>query len=151
MVPILRSDGSHKTDIIPHGSVYCNESNVMNFPEDWPKFCPPDDAQSASGIYFRVGRSNPPNGHDFKSQAELGRAINGDECLRLGLSTLRDLTDADHLVRLNPRLGSVIYKGELNDSHGKSKLTSSRRSPSHTTWWACSDVDRLEPFSVVEV
>ena len=121
----------------------------MKFPEGW-RCCPPDDAEPTSGQYFRVGRNNPPAQDDFMSQAELGRALGGDQCLRLGLSTLRDLADAYHLVRLNSRLGAVIYKGELNTSHGKSKLTSSRKSPSHTTWWAYPDVDRIAPFSVVE-
>lgn len=121
----------------------------FNFPDC--QCCPPEDAEPANGVYFRVGRNNPPTNEDFKSQAELGRAHSGDECLRLGLSTLRDLTEAKHLIQLNRRLGSVIYKAELNSSHGKSKMTSSRQSPSHTTWWACSDIDRVSPFSVVEV
>lgn len=126
-----------------------NENEDMKFPESW-QCCPPSDAEPTSGVYFRVGRNNPPTADDFKSQSELGRALGAEECMRLGLSTLRDLVEADHLIRLNRRLGSVIYKGELTDTHGKSKLTSSRQSPSHTTWWAYPDIDRVAPFSVVE-
>lgn len=105
----------------------------MKFPEDWQD-CPPDDAEPANGVYFRVGRNNPPSADDFRTQAELGQALTGNACLRLGLSTLRDLSEARHLTRLFPRLGSLVYKGELDNSHGLSKLTSSRKSPSHTTW-----------------
>lgn len=121
----------------------------MIYPENW-RDCPPSDAQACSGTYFRVGRGNPPTADDFRSQAEMGRAVGGDECLRVGLSTLRDLGEAIHLIRLNPRLGSVIYKADLNNAHGMSKLTSSRRSPSHTTWWPFTDIDRVELFAVVE-
>ena len=121
----------------------------MTFPEDWQN-CPPSDAEACSGTYFRVGRGNPPTADDFRSQAEMGRAVGGDECLRVGLSTLRDLSEANHLVRLNSRLGSVIYKGDLIAAHGKSKLTSSRKSPSHTTWWPFVDIDRAGLFAVLE-
>ncbi len=122
----------------------------MTFPKDWQN-CPPSDAEACYGSYFRVGRGNPPTADDFRSQAELGRAVGGDECLRAGLSTLRDLNEANHLVQLNSRLGSVIYKGDLIAAHGKSKLTSSRKSPSHTTWWPFADIDRAGLFSMVEV
>lgn len=50
-----------------------NENNKMKFPEDWQN-CPPDDAEPANGVYFRVGRHHPPTADDFKSQAELKRA-----------------------------------------------------------------------------
>ena len=122
----------------------------MNFPQDWPKGCPPSEAEGANGVYFRVGRYNPPAAEDFQSQAELGLAVGGDECLRVGLSMLRTLADAKHLTRLNGRLGKVIYQGNLDASHGQSKLTSSQRSPSHTTWWPFADMDRTAPFRVVE-
>lgn len=121
----------------------------MNFPEDWQN-CPPSDAEPCSGTYFRVGRRNPPTADEFRSQAEMNRAVGGDECLRVGLSTLRDLGEASHLIRLNSRLGGVIYKGDLNHAHGKSKLTSSKKSPSHTTWWPFSGIDRAGLFTVVE-
>lgn len=122
----------------------------MQFPADWPPTCPPDDSLAAEGAYFRVGRNNPPSADDFRSQAELGQAVNGNVCLRVGLSTLRTFIDAEHLTRMNRRLGSVIYRGELDATHGKSKLTSSRQSPSHTTWWPCEGIDRVARFTVVE-
>ena len=56
----------------------------MQFPADWPSVCPPNDSLAADGTYFRVGRNNPPSGDDFRSQAELGQAVNGDACLRVG-------------------------------------------------------------------
>jgi len=119
----------------------------MNFPANWQN-CPPDDASPAAGIYFRVGRGTIPVEDDFRSQAELGKALDGDECLRQGLSTLREYADAVHLRRVNPRLGSIIYKGELNSSYGKSKLTSSRKSPSHTTLWAYIGINKASFFAV---
>ena len=70
--------------------------------------------------------------------------------VRFSLSTLRTFVDAEHLTRINRRLGSVIYRGDLDASHGKSKLTSSRQSPSHTTWWPCEGKDRAARFTVVE-
>jgi hypothetical protein len=122
----------------------------MKFPEDWQD-CPPEDAEPANGVYFRIGRHSPPTALDFQSQAELGQALRGDPCMRRGLSTLRDLSEARHATRLFPGLGSIVYRGELGASHGQSKLTSTRKSPSHTTWWPYPDVDRVMPFSVMEV
>lgn len=126
------------------------DTPTNQYPTDWPKGCPSSDAEAASGLYFRVGRHNPPTAADFQSQAELGRAVSGDECLRVGLSMLRSLTDAEHLIRLNRKLGTEIYRGELITSHGHSKLTGSHRSPSHTTWWPFAGIDRAAPFSMVE-
>ena len=119
------------------------------FPSHWPACCPPHDAEATVGLYFRVGKNNPPIREDFQSQAELNRAFGADPCKREGLSMLRNLTDAKHLIRVNQRLGSVIYQGELNTTHGRSKLTSSQTSPTHTTWWPVVDVDRAAPFKVV--
>lgn len=122
---------------------------MTRFPDDWHD-CPPSEAEPANGVYFRVGRHNPPTADDFRSQAELGRAVTGDQCLRVGLSMLRTLSDAQHLTRLTPKLGRQIYRGELDASHGRTKLTSSQKSPSHTTWWPYADTDRVAPFEVVK-
>jgi hypothetical protein len=119
----------------------------MEFPQEWPEDCPPDDSQDASGTFYRVGKSDPPAPGDFQSQAELGRAKDADNCLRVGLSIFAKLSDAKHLIRMNRRLGRFIYKGDLTEKHGKTKKTG-KPSSSHMTWWPYAGVDRKAPFVI---
>lgn len=120
-----------------------------NFPKEWLN-CPPTDAEYCQGTYFRVAKHNPPVNEDFLSQAELGRARSANECMRVGLSLLRKKTDAEHLIQLLPQLGKVILQAELTECHGKSKHTSSRQSPSHTTWWPFESLDRKMLFTAIK-
>jgi len=119
------------------------------FPADWPSGCPPDDAQPAEGEIFRLVKSNPPTAADFWSHHETGKLPNTPACLRCGLSVFRSREDAEHQHRAYPRLGRFIAKGMLVHEHGVTKLTHGRQ-PSHTTWWAFADVDRLAVFTDIE-
>ena len=117
----------------------------MQFPKSWPPDCPPADAQDAQGEHFRVASSNPPGADDFKSCAELGKFPKADPCKRVGLSLLRTLDDAIHQTKLFPMRGNLIFRGDLNPSHGKTLLTKGRL-PTHTTWWPFEGIDRAAPF-----
>ena len=121
----------------------------MNYPTSWPADCPPADAEIAQGTVFRVCRSNPPTENDFMSHAELGKSSVGSACQRSGLSVFRPYNDACHLTQIFPRLGSLIFQADLQAPHGKTKPTSSKQNPSHTTWWPCEGINRAEPFQMV--
>lgn len=120
----------------------------MNFPEHWPPHCPPDDAQDAQGVYFRVVADNLPTADSFKSYAELGLATAAHPCKRLGLSVLRTLDDAIHQTRLFPKHGRYVCRADLAPEHGKTLATRGTL-PTHTTWWPFLSVDRVAPFAHV--
>ncbi len=121
----------------------------MEFPDDWPQGCPPDDAEPADGVVYRLVKNKPPTESDFLSHHETGRLPNAPACLRCGLSVFRDLADAVHQRRLLPRLGRYVARGELEDTHGKTRLTSGQQ-PTHTTWWPFVGVNRSVLFTVIE-
>jgi hypothetical protein len=53
-----------------------------------------------------------------------------------------------HQRHLLPRLGRLIAQGTLHTEHGKIKLTTGKQ-PTHSTWWACREVERASLFAVV--
>lgn len=120
---------------------------MPQFSKDWPNNCPPLTAESAMGTHFRVAKTNPPGPDEFKTHAERGALPKADPCLRSGLSILRSPDDAVHQTRLFPKLGKLIFQGELNADHGRTQLTPAKERPTHTTWWPCESVDRAALFS----
>jgi len=121
----------------------------MVFSNTFPPGCPPEDAEDAAGIVYRIVKMNPPESDAFKTHAELGKMPHACPCLRHGLSTLRSYEDACHQRDLFPRLGKLIFAGELQPEHGKTKLTPAKL-PTHTTWWVYEEVDRASLFKPFE-
>ena len=121
----------------------------MNFPDNWPANCPPQDAVDAAGDVFRIVKSDPPVAPDLASHFETGKLPNAPPCLRCGLSVFREVRDAVHQRTLFPKLGRWIARGSLASEHGKTKLTSGHQ-PTHTTWWAYQGVNRAALFAVVQ-
>ncbi|MGO2134756.1 MAG: hypothetical protein ACTH3S_04925 [Marinobacter sp.] len=121
---------------------------MAGFPKQWPECCPPDDAPPAEGVVYRICRENPPAPGDFQSHAELGKSSKGDPCMRHGLSVFRDISEAQHLTGIFPKLGKLIFRGELTAEHGKIKPTPAKLRPSHVTWWPFEEVERAAAFTV---
>ena len=121
---------------------------MAGYPGNWPPGCPPADAEDAYGTVYRVCREDPPAKSDFQSHAELGKKSGGNNCMRHGLSVFRDLTEARHLTRIFPKLGSLVFRGELTADHGKVRQTPAKTRPSHTTWWPYQEIDRSAPFQL---
>ena len=121
------------------------EKYMGTYPESWTVGCPPADAVDAQGEYFRVVKEDPCAANDFQTQGELGRAINGCACLRVGLSLLTDYESASHYRDKFPYLGERIAAAKLSPPHGKTKAGNG----GHVTWWSYSVVSRHTLFSVV--
>lgn len=122
---------------------------MSSFPDDWPPGCPPADAQAASGLLYRLVKSNPATASDFLTHADLGKMPKAPPCLRVGLSVFRTRDDVVHQAELFPFLGNQVASGEVCSEHGKTKLTPGKM-PSHTTWWPYLGVDRVALFPTVE-
>ena len=118
----------------------------MNFPENWPSDCPPQDAVEAEGAVFRIVNHDPPADDDFLTNFESGEFPTRPACLRCGLSVHRILADAIHTKTKYPKIGSRIAKGTLTMEHGKTKQTGQA---SHTTWWVYPGVNRARIFALI--
>src|SRR5688572_27068002 len=109
----------------------------MNWKSHLPEDCPPEDAEIASGIVFRLIRSTPSSESDFLSFRELNPTKTYDlpECIVGGISVYRELSD---LISMQNRVPSQrkkkIAKAQLQPNDGKLKNTPSFE-PSHHTWW----------------
>jgi hypothetical protein len=68
--------------------------------------------------------------------------------MRHGLSVFRDISDARHVTELFPKLGKLIFRGELAPEHGKIKPTPAKTRPSHVTWWPFEEIERASAFTV---
>ena len=90
----------------------------MKFPKTWLD-CPPEDADDATGGFYRSVKSKLPSKDDFMTPAELGKFKHAPECQRVGVSLLSTIEDARHQLELFPGLNKHIAKGELLPEHGK--------------------------------
>lgn len=121
---------------------------MTGFPEHWPESCPPADAEQALGKVYRVCRQDPPALSDFQTHAELNKPSTGNQCIRHGLSVFRNSPEARHITTLFPKLGKLVFCGELNADHGKIKATPTKTRPSHLTWWPFEGVERAATFTL---
>lgn len=120
----------------------------MRFPDNWPENCPPEDADDAAGIVYRIVKNVPPLPEDLATHFETNRLRNAPACLRCGLSVFREVRDVVHQRLLLPKLGEFIASADLKPEHGKAKLTPGTQ-PTHTTWWAYEGVQRANLFVVM--
>ena len=68
----------------------------------YPENCPPEEAEPASGTFYRLVRHNPPRAEDFKSVFEENpKRFNFIPTVKnCGLSVQKDLQDSERLERL---------------------------------------------------
>lgn len=106
---------------------------------NWPKECPPADANDLPSVAYRMLRTNVPLENDFLSWFEEGRQLPlGKDCEYRGLSLFTDLRDARHHIELfrhksDPK--PFVAEAYLESSHGNAKKSSTSRFPNHLTWW----------------
>jgi hypothetical protein len=115
------------------------------YDSEWPKDCPPADAESGPFQCFRAVKAFPdPN--EFRSSYESNLFKNVCPCRRRGLSILSSLEAAEHHQELF-KDRKVIVTANLLPEHGVVKATPTRDQPNHYTWWPPNGLNRLAPFS----
>lgn len=121
----------------------------MDFPNDWPKDCPPGKSRLPQNLtVYRAVKNSPPTNKDFQSQAELGKMLEGDPCLRLGVSVMKTRSGAEHYRKLFPS-GKFIASAVLKVEDGRVLETPTKKFPVHVTWWPPQGFERESLFHVV--
>lgn len=120
--------------------------------------CPPNDAQPALGIIYRLVFNNPPNSSDFvpnviEEPQRFNLQSNMTEeklCIGHGISVCKDLEDIRKKKKRFKRKfrNSKIAETTLTSECGLIKQTGSDKS--HYTWWLPPNVEVWHFFAVIE-
>lgn len=126
-------------------------------PNKWYLGCPPlESAEEPHGlVVYRIVAADPPEAHDFQSHFELGKPLprKADKCRSRSVSVYENVADARKTAAFLKKKRNLqalyIARGTLDVIHGVLQHTPSN-GDSHHDWWPCDDVDRLQPFAVIE-
>jgi hypothetical protein len=126
-------------------------------PNKWYLSCPPlGSAEEPHGlVVYRIAESDPPGAKDFQSHFELGKPLprKVDKCRWRSISVYENLVDARKtaafLTKKRNLQALYIAQGTLEAAHGVVLHTPSNGDSNHD-WWPCDNVDRLQPFAVIE-
>ena len=129
---------------------------ALRWPADFPEGCPPEAAQSAGGVYYRIVKTDPPEPGDFVSIYYLNRRRANDmirrgleaQCTLMGLSVYADANDAVWNARRYHGLGDKIARLNLGADAGKI-LPTPRDDNSHCTWWPADGYNPIVIATVV--
>jgi hypothetical protein len=125
---------------------------MPEFDPQYPKNCPPVNAQLASGVIFRGIRTPPVSEKDFRSWVEKRiRQCDLRNCQHWGLSIWTSEADASHAQNLFPSLFGRMYvaAGSVTEIDGKIARTPRDDHPQHHTFWKARDVLLAERFQIV--
>lgn len=118
----------------------------LEFPDDLPAACPPHDARSPGGVYYRFVKHDPPKQSDFVRPRDLprARALAVEEMCKA--SALSVFTDEDDIL-----IAQVLVKGMNSKKIAQATLEAQdglmKKSPmrnlgpdretltSHFSWW----------------
>ena len=123
----------------------------FTWPAYFPADCPPGEASTANGNFYRVVKTDPPQPTDFRSVYEIdprrARKIVAEghktKCETMGLSVYANLSDAAGCVRKFRRLGEKIVRLSLTPDSGLEIHSPSREFESHHTWWKPEGFDPI--------
>ena len=118
--------------------------------------CPPTDAETASGVVYRIVENNPPDKDDFIPMAKSrtrnfkGFKTPEQQCNAHGLSVFRNIQEALEAKDNSKHLSDISKPAvaELTPSCGLIKGGTSRRYTSHFTWWPPEDMEIWKMFEV---
>ena len=130
-----------QTDVIKH-------TFKQEYPEYFPKGCPPTDASTESKVLFRFCEGESPSENDFTSYYLRNPKKYANNILAYGLSVLPSADECRNAYRKYPYLRKYhsIAVGETGSDRGAWKVTPGNISPEHITWWVCKDVKPYEFF-----
>lgn len=119
-----------------------NERNTgLQWPGYYPRNCPPEEAEVASGTFYRLVRKHVVQVEDFiplyleKPDNFDNRSIR-EVCQGCGVSVVKDLQDLARLKNSSGKMRKrLIAEGKLKPTLGMIKHTPSRNYKSHHTWW----------------
>lgn len=119
----------------------------MDWFEQLPEQCPPNDAKVCDGKYYRIVNGNPAVSSDFFSQRKLApqkifRGNGIDECIIRAVSLFGDAEDAKKRMKLPKFKHSILAEVILLPEDGMMKRTFA---DSHYSWW------RTKQFSLTQV
>ena len=123
----------------------------ISWPLEFPDDCPPEDAETSDGVFYRIVKSDPPDTQDFVSVFHLnpGRAKKEieeqrrTECETRGLSVYAEEKDAIDCALQYPKIGNKIARLTLTPVAGV-VLHTEGFYESHNTWW---NNEKLNPAS----
>ena len=120
----------------------------MKWYEELPPDCPPDEAYSPEGCYFRLG-SIPPDDSDFWSHRQRfpHKVFQVSECFARSLSVFDDKESVEKLKRLVPAMRSKpIFQVDLTEKNGLIQQTGN--DVHHFSWWRSTEFDssRIKTF-----
>ena len=129
---------------------------VLRWPADFPEDCPPEEANPAGGVYYRIVKTDPPEPGDFVSIYYLNRRRATDmvrhgletQCTLMGLSVYADANDAVWNARRYHNLGDKIARLTLGADAGE-MLPTPRDGNSHHTWWQADGYNPVAFATVV--
>ena len=104
--------------------------------EALPNHCPPEEAkETAIGIAYRVGYSDPPTMDDFASHNKLGqkKPPRVDSCKWASCSLFSDKAKAENLTKLPKIRCRNPYLAKLDIPKGSGKWLKGKRS--HIDFW----------------
>ena len=105
--------------------------------------CPPEEARTIEGSFYRLCNSTVPNEADFQTHFELNKIPRGKECEARALSFFDNLASTNDLKRkfksFNNKVPVLI---EINSSHGVGILENH-----HLNLWEYSHVSFIDTQS----
>jgi len=121
----------------------------MDWYEELPPHCPPEEAWSPEAIFFRLG-SVPPDDSDFWSHRQRfpHKVFQVSECIARSLSVFDDQVAAERLKRLLPSMRSKpVFQIDLTEKHGLVQQTGNDQH--HFSWWRSTEFD-LSMIKILE-
>ncbi|MDE0482372.1 MAG: hypothetical protein OXI67_07350 [Candidatus Poribacteria bacterium] len=122
--------------------------------------CPPDDAEGASGLIYRLVFHDPPIEKDFIPGAKLYPQYYGEsstkteeeKCEGHGLSVCISREDAIRVKEANKGKWrkSMIAIANLQSECGRIKRTPKKGNDLHYTWWFPVEMEVWQLFDIVK-
>ncbi len=122
----------------------------MNWYEQLPPNCPPEEASAPKAPYFRLG-SIPPDDSDFWSHRRRfpNKVFHVSECIALSLSVFDSQETAEKLKRLLPAMRSKpIFQVNLTEKDGLIEQTGN--DSHHYSWWRSTEF-KLSTIKIIEI
>lgn len=123
---------------------------MATYPPFLPDQCPPHDAVSANGRFYRMVKVTPET-RDMHSHYEKGQPFDGDDMCEFCSVSVFDSYEIirSKLIKRCKGVAKKLAKNrvaviELNGAHGVIKQTFG---PHHWSWWPYHSVDRLSTIT----